>query len=122
MSPFLKDGKVLFCSRNTEGLKRGSVVVFTFECSNKYFVKRIVGLPGEKVEITDGVLLINGHFNEINKLFALPLNITNELNDWVLGKDQYFVIGDNLLNSNDSRNYGPINKIHITSKMILKIW
>jgi signal peptidase I len=122
MSPFLKDGKVLFCSKNTDDLKRGSVVVFRFEGSNKYFVKRIVGLPGEEIEIADGILLINGYFNEINKLFALPLNTTNELNDWVLGKDQYFVIGDNLLNSNDSRNYGPINKTYITSRMILKIW
>ena len=121
MNPFLKEGNVLFCSKNIDNVKRGNVVVFRMEICNKYYVKRIVGLPGETVEIVDGTLLINNRLDEINKFFKFPLKTKNELENWVLGSDQYFVIGDNFLNSTDSRNYGLVNELDITCKMILKI-
>ena len=94
-------------------------------------VKEISVEPGDelktgqlimKIEIVDGILLINERMHEYNDSFKFPLNLSNNVNQWILTNDQYFVIGDNILSSTDSRNYGLVKKSQISYKFICKMW
>ena len=121
MNPFLLEGSLIVCSKNIDNLKRGSIIIFKNKLTDINNIKRIIGLPSEKIEIADGILLINGRMHEYNDSFKLPLNISNKVKQWILANDQYFVIGDNILNSTDSRSYGLVKKSQISCKFICKI-
>ncbi len=81
--------------------------------------KRIIGLPGEHVEFSDGEVYINGQ-----RLCEphLPLRKFVGGGWWLLGKDQFFVMGDNRADSMDSRTFGPIQRGAITKVFIWRIW
>ncbi len=122
MDPFLSEGALILCSKNIDNINRGSVVIFNTETDTSAHIKRIIGLPNEKLEIVDGVLQIDERVHEYDASFKFPLNIFDENKQWELANDQYFVIGDNIRHSIDSRNYGLIKKSQISSKFIWKIW
>ena len=122
MEPFLYEGVLILCSKNIDNLKRSNVVIFNNGPDSTYEIKRVIGLPNEKIEIVDGLLLINDCKSEYDSSFKFPLNVSNETKQWKLAKDQYFVIGDNTLHSTDSRDYGSITKSQISSKFICKLW
>ena len=122
MEPFLYEGVLILCSKNIDDLKRSNVVIFNNGPDSTYEIKRVIGLPNEKIEIVDGLLLINECKSEYDASFKFPLNVSNETKQWKLAKDQYFVIGDNTLHSTDSRDYGSITKSQISSKFICKLW
>ena len=122
MEPFLYEGVLILCSKNIDNLKRSNVVIFNNGPDSTYEIKRVIGLPNEKIEIVDGLLLINECKSEYDSSFKFPLNVSNETKQWKLAKDQYFVIGDNTLHSTDSRDYGSITKSQISSKFICKLW
>ena len=122
MDPFLREGALVLCSKNLDSINRGSVVIFNTESDTTPHIKRIVGLPNEKLEIVDGILQIDERVHEYDASFKFPLTIFNENKQWELAKDQYFVIGDNIRHSTDSRSYGLIKKSQILSKLICKIW
>ena len=122
MEPFLYEGALILCSKNLDNLKRSNVVIFNNGSDRTYEIKRIIGLPYEKIEIVDGLLLINECKYEHDSSFKYPLNVSHETKQWELAKDQYFVIGDNTLHSTDSRAYGSITKSQLASKFICKLW
>ena len=122
MEPFLYEGELILCSKNIDNLKRSNVVIFNNGPDSTYEIKRVIGLPNEKIEIVDGLLLINECKSEYDSSFKFPLNVSNETKQWKLAKDQYFVIGDNTLHSTDSRDSGSITKSQISSKFICKLW
>ena len=122
MEPFLYEGALILCSKNLDNLKSSNVVIFNNGSDRTYDIKRIIGLPYEKIEIVDGLLLINERKYEYDSSFKYPLNVSHETKQWELAKDQYFVIGDNILHSTDSRAYGSITKSQIASKFICKLW
>ena len=122
MEPLLDEGSLILCSKNLDDLKRSDVVIFNRELDKKSEIKRIIGLPNENIEIVDGLLLINERMPEDDFSFNFPLNLSNEVNQWKLANDQYYVIGDNILDSTDSRVYGPIHESQISAKFICKIW
>jgi len=122
MNPFFREGSLIVCSKNIDNLKRGSIIIFKNKPTEINNIKRIIGLPSEKIEIVDGILLINERMHEYNDSFKFPLNLSNNVNQWILTNDQYFVIGDNILNSTDSRNYGLVKKSQISYKFICKMW
>ena len=107
-----------------DDLKRYDIIVFDYNHSNVY-VKRIVGLPGEKVMIIEGEVYVNG-----KKLRDDPLlNDTMEYagiaeNSIQLGEDEYFVLGDNRNNSYDSRyeQVGIVNKSSIIGRVWLRLF
>ena len=113
--------------------KRGEVIIFKTKnpINNKdhLLVKRVIGLPGEKIQISSGVLTIynqkypNGFTpstsTSIPDLQQLPVN--EEFN-MQIQNDEVFVLGDNFLNSQDSRTIGNIPLDSIESVLILRLW
>ena len=118
MSPALKNGDVLLINRAAYHIKspaRGDIVAFRQEDNGHYSVKRIVGLPGETVQIADGKVLIDGE--EMAKdIYVSDIEYAGEAVQPVeLGDDEYFVIGDNHAASDDSRlpGIGSISRTEI---------
>jgi signal peptidase I len=110
--------------------RRGDVVVFRYPNNpQEYFIKRIVAIPGETVEIIDGGVFIYSHeFPDgfiLDESYYLSDSIRtyNTENDPVyLSDKEYYVLGDNRYASKDSRSFGPLNRDLITGKVLLRAW
>jgi len=127
MKPTLQDADYLIMERISNEFDRFDVVVFDAEEMNgTLLIKRIVGLPGETVQITkDGVLLINGEPTEIpysaEQIF--PFNIGRASEPITLGEGEYFCMGDNVNNSNDSRfeQVGNVKDSEILGRVLFRL-
>lgn len=108
--------------------ERFDIIVFPFQFQdNTYYIKRIIGLPGETVQIMDdGSIYINGEKLEENYGMEVikPETIGRAVEPIELGDDEYFVMGDNRNNSSDSRTdmVGNITRENIIGKAWLRIW
>ena len=108
--------------------ERFDIIVFPFQFQdNTYYIKRIIGLPGETVQIMDdGSIYINGEKVEENYGMEVikPETIGRAAEPIELGDDEYFVMGDNRNNSSDSRTdmVGNITRENIIGKAWLRIW
>lgn len=112
MAPVLKNGNVILINRAVYHFKdpeRGDIVAFSQTGDRHDSVKRIVGLPGETVQITDGKILINGEelTTDIHVSGIEYAGLAEEPIE--LGNDEYFVMGDNGTASDDSRDPGTGN-------------
>lgn len=110
-------------------VKRGDIVVFRYPRDpQEYFIKRIIGLPGEKVQIKDGKVIIYNAQNPdgvtIDEPYLAAGVNTYSLSDEpiTLTNDEIFVLGDNRNSSKDSRSFGPVNKSYITGKVLFRGW
>ena len=108
MSPALKNGDVVLVNRlfyRIKGPARGDIIVFRpgGNENTHYSIKRVVGLPGETVQIIDGSVYIDGEEAE-GDIYAADIEYAGTAEEPVeLGEDEYFVIGDNTGVSDDSR-------------------
>lgn len=109
--------------------ERGQVIVFRYPRNpQEYFIKRVIGLPGEQVQIKDGkVIIFNAEHPEgfaINEKYLSNELITFDSSELkiTVGPDEYFVLGDNRTASKDSRSFGPVNKSFITGKVLFRGW
>lgn len=100
---------------------RGDVVVLHNPriATGDDLIKRVVGLPGETVEIKEGRVYINGILIEEPYIERFCTNCDGS---WTLGPDQYFVLGDNRPNSYDSSRFGPISKDLIVGQAWIRYW
>lgn len=108
--------------------KRGEVVVFKSQDASSYLIKRIIGLPGETIEIMDDQVKIYNQENpqgmildETEYLSGNSLQTPGEVKV-LLAEDEYFVLGDNRLASYDSRRWGPLSREDIVGKFFLRAW
>lgn len=99
---------------------RGDVIVFKYPNDpSVFFIKRVIGLPNDRVVIRDGKIFINNQeFKE--DYFVSPVFTEGRL-DVLLGGDDYFVLGDNRAYSFDSRNWGPVKLKNIIGLARLRI-
>jgi len=109
--------------------QRGDIVVFRYPRNpQEYFIKRIIGLPGEKIQIKDGeVKLISKDFINgiiLEEPYLLSGTKTYSLNEELveLEDGEYFVLGDNRNSSKDSRSFGSVDKSFIIGRVLLRGW
>ena len=108
--------------------QRGEVVIFHFPRDPKqYYIKRIIGLPGEKIVISDGkVTVYSKDFPKGKTLdesdYLPPGHLTPGTFETILEQGQYFVSGDNRQASFDSRRWGALDREYIVGRVWLRIW
>ena len=127
MNSTLIDGDVLILSKANYrffDIKRGDIISLDYE-DTKYLIKRVIGLPGDTIEIKDNILYINGEVYEesyLDKGLEYPDFSLSDLGYDTIPEDMYLVLGDNRENSLDSREIGLISKDSVNGKIVLRIW
>jgi signal peptidase I len=124
MEPTLHEGQYLLISKQTHRvwpLERGDIIVFKYPNNpEKFYIKRLIGLPGENVELRRGKLYVDG---ELTPEPWLPQDLHwTSSGQWTLAEDEYLVMGDNRNNSSDSRRWGPITKSHFIGQAFFRYW
>jgi signal peptidase I len=125
MAPLLSDQERIFINKfvyRFEPIERGDVVVFWYPLDkSKSFIKRVVALPGETVEIRAGHLFVNG--KELFEAYV-PANYLDGSSypPLMLPGESYFVMGDHRDSSNDSRVFGPVMRQFIYGKAVFAYW
>ena len=122
MESTLSDGSVVLVNRfvyNIKEPKAGDVIVFLPNGNEKshYYIKRVIGVPGDKVQIKNGLLYVNGELYDVEDTETIK-NAGLAEDEITVGEDEYFVLGDNRNSSEDSRyaNIGNIKKEYIQGK------
>lgn len=130
MDPNFKNGQYIITDKLTYRFhepKRGEVVVFKNPKDiSQDFIKRIIGIPSDRVEVLGGSIFING--KKLNEPFLAEGISTRsgfflkEGEEVIVEKDNYIVLGDNRSNSSDSREWGFIEKNEIIGRVIIRYW
>lgn len=105
---------------------RGDVVIFRYPLDpDVFFIKRIIGLPGETVQIRDGAVFVQsagGTAIQLNEPYVPAGNNKKESSLITLADDEYFVLGDNRGASSDSRVWGPLTKELIVGRALIRLF
>lgn len=131
MLPRLHDGERIFVNkliyydeyRWAPQIERGDIVVFWFpDDPSKSYIKRVIGLPGDTVEIHEGIVRVNGR--DLDEMYLdSRFNLSHRSQTPVYVRpNYYFVMGDNRDNSSDSRIWGLVPKKYIYGKALLRYW
>lgn len=129
MDPTFSTGQFLIVDRLTyrfEQPSRGDVIVFEYPNDpSTYYIKRIIGLPGEEIKINDGKVTIINSANpkgfELTEPYIEPIHAAHDTYDVTLGPTEYFVMGDNRAQSSDSRVWGPLDKHFIVGRPVVRL-
>lgn len=127
MDPNFEDGDYLIIDEISYRFRepqRGEVIVFKYPLNpSQKFIKRIIGLPGETVEIKNNQVIISG--KPLDESAYLPEDtLTPDMGfeRITLAENEYFVLGDNRLHSSDSRVWGPLPKENIIGLAFFRAW
>ena len=125
MAPLLSDQERIFINKfvyRIEPIQRGDVVVFWYPLDrSKSFIKRVIALPGETVEIRRGVVYVDDKV--VPEPYVPPMY--EDLSDFGpvrVPKDSYFVMGDHRISSNDSRVFGSVANRYIYGRAVFAYW
>ena len=125
MAPLLSDQERIFINKfvyRFEPIERGDVVVFWYPLDRtKSFIKRVIALPGERVEIRHGVVYVDGE--TMQEPYVPPQY--EDLSDYGpvrVPPGNYFVMGDHRISSNDSRIFGPVPRRYIYGRAVFAYW
>jgi signal peptidase I len=125
MQPQLEDQERIFVSKisyRVFDVQRGDVVVFYFPGDpSKSFIKRVIGLPGEQIQIIDGVVFIGGR-SVPESYIPAGYRDRSSYSPVVVPANCYFVMGDHRNVSNDSRHWGCVPATSIFGKAVMKYW
>lgn len=129
MDPTFSTGQFLIVDRVTyrfEEPKRGDVIVFEYPNNPSiYYIKRIIGLPGETVSIKQGkVSIINEQYPkglDLDEPYINAAHSSNDSSSKTLSADEYFVMGDNRAESSDSRIWGPLEREFIVGRPFVRL-
>lgn len=127
MMPGLENEERIFINKfiyrfGFEDINRGDTVVFWYPGdTSKSYIKRVIGIPGDTVEIRKGTVYVNG--KALNEPYVpdyyrdrASMQLTT------IGENQYFVLGDHRSSSNDSRNWGTVPRNYIYGKAVFVYW
>ena len=128
MNNTLHDGDILITEKITKNFKnnnyeRYDVIIFEpKDKKEKYYIKRIIGLPGETISISNGDIYINNEI--INESYGKEKmkDDGNAREEYTLKEDEFFVLGDNRNNSLDSRYIGAVKKEQILSRAVFNVF
>jgi signal peptidase I len=122
MEPSLHDGEFVVINRlayRWADPDRGEIIVFRYPLDpERRFIKRIIGLPGDKVSVSQGIVYINGIPLDEPYINAAPLYD----GEWTIEPGHFFVLGDNRNNSSDSQNWGSLESEDIIGKAVIVYW
>lgn len=128
MQPNFHAGEFLLVSRLSylfSDPEKGDVVVFDApgaQPDDPPLIKRLIGMPGDTVEVRDTQVLVNGEV--LNEPYIFEACSESMCRDavWELGPNEYFFMGDNRNNSRDSRRFGPVTREHVVGEALLRYW
>lgn len=122
MRPTLEDGEFVLVNKMSYrfgAVQRGDIIVFHFPLNPKEeLIKRVIGLPGDRVSVQNHQVYINGQM--LNEPYIAQAPIYS--GEWTVLDGQLFVMGDNRNNSNDSKDWGPLPAENVVGKAILIYW
>ncbi|QQS61081.1 MAG: signal peptidase I [Candidatus Moraniibacteriota bacterium] len=118
----------IFQVEPSKELSRGDVVVFRYPKNpSQFFVKRVIGLPGERIHIENSFIMIfnsehpDGMILDEEEYLEKAAK-AKDSSSFTLKDDEYFVMGDNRQHSHDSRSWGPLQKEFVIGKVVLRAW
>jgi signal peptidase I len=125
MAPLLSDQERIFINKfvyRFEAIQRGDVVVFWYPLDrSKSFIKRVIGLPGETVEIRRGAVYVDEKV--VPEPYVPPqYEDRSDFGPVRVPRDSYFVMGDHRISSNDSRVFGPVANRYIYGRAVFAYW
>jgi signal peptidase I len=125
MMPSLVDQERIFVNKfvyRLEPIERGDIVVFKYPYDpSKSYIKRVIGMAGDRIRIDSGQVYVNGE--ALDETYVPPeYTDARTLSDVVVPANSYFVLGDHRSMSDDSRNFGPVNQSFIYGKAVFGYW
>lgn len=129
MEPYFHSGEYIIVDqisyKTLNNPSRGDVIIFRFpQDPSKFFIKRILGLPNETIKIAGKEIFVKkegGEFEKIKEDY-LDADFNAFIEDFKLGDDEFFVLGDNRNNSIDSRYFGSVKKSAIIGRAFLRLF
>ncbi len=127
MMPALEDQERIFINKfiyrfGLGDIQRGDTVVFWYPNDpSKSYIKRVIGLPGDEIEVMDGAVSVNGKTlaeDYVPPAYRDSLTVPRV----AVPEGHYYVLGDHRSSSNDSRHWGPVHRRHIYGKAVFVYW